>query len=242
MVHSVKVKVLVASLLVLSLAATYVYFAYLAPRQLVLPPPSNQVVELPPPRLDGPMSLEEAIANRRSIRRYTDEPLTLQDLSQLLWAAQGITDPERGFRAAPSAGATYPLELYVVVGAGGVVGLPAGIYHYDPHEHAISLWLEGDLRDQLCEAALGQEWVREAPISIVIAAAFERTTSRYGERGIRYVYLEAGHAAENVYLQAVALGLGTVAVGAFYDSMVEEVLALPEDQDPIYIMPVGHPA
>lgn len=198
-------------------------------------------VKLPPPKTVGAMSVEEAISRRRSTRSFTDEPLSLQDVSQLLWAAQGLTDPVRNFRAAPSAGATYPLEVYVVVGENCVTGLASGIYHYDPHDHQIVLVLEGDMRLSLAEAALGQSSVKEASISIVVAAVYERTTGKYGERGVRYVHMEAGHVGQNLYLQATALGLGMVTAGAFDDDKVQEVLQLSEDQKPLYIIPVGHP-
>jgi SagB-type dehydrogenase family enzyme len=204
--------------------------------------PAFGKVELPLPETTGLMSVEEAIAQRRSIRSYTDEPLSLQDLSQLLWAAQGITDPARKFRAAPSAGATYPLEVYVVVGSGGVTGLTEGVYRYDPFEHTLENILRSDIRSDLVGAALGQTWVKEAPIDIVIAAVYERTTDRYGDRGIRYVHMEAGHVGQNLYLQAEALGLGMVVVGAFYDDQVQTLLRLPANQKPLYIIPIGHPA
>ncbi len=194
-------------------------------------------LELPEPMLKGEMSVEEAISKRRSVREYKNVPLTLSELGQLLWAAQGITLPSRGFRAAPSAGATYPLELYVSVREGGVEGLPAGIYHYDPFMHSLSLVKAGDFSMEIYRAALSQEWVREAPICIIIAADFVRTTSRYGPRGERYVYMEAGHVGQNIYLQATALGLGTVAVGAFYDDQLKSVVGCSED--PIYLFPVG---
>jgi len=196
---------------------------------------------LPYPKLKGNMSVEEAIAFRRSIREYKDEPLTISQLSQLLWAAQGITETRWGFRAAPSAGATYPLEIYVVVGENGVKGLKPGVYKYLPHEHVIILVKEGDIREELYKAALNQEWVLKAPITIVITAVYERTTSRYGERGIRYVHMEVGHVGQNIYLQATALGLGTVVVGAFYDEEVRRIINASENEHPLYLVPVGKP-
>ncbi|MGC1121368.1 MAG: SagB/ThcOx family dehydrogenase [Candidatus Methanofastidiosia archaeon] len=196
-------------------------------------------VDLPAPHLKGDMSVEEAIKNRRSIRDFQDTPLSLEQVSQLLWAGQGITE---GFkRAAPSAGATYPLTLYVVVGESGVEGLSAGIYEYIPKSHGLSLIKEGDYRERLAAACLTQMFIQEAPISIVITAQYEKTTARYGERGIRYVHMEAGHAGENIYLQAVGLKLGTVVVGAFVDTDVQQVLSIPEEQIPLYVMPVGYP-
>lgn len=174
-------------------------------------------IELPDPETKGTMSVEEAIWRRRSIRSFTEEPLSVNDISQLLWAAQGITDPEKRFRAAPSAGAIYPLKIYVVVSSNGVTELAEGLYHYDPFMHRLECILRGDLRLILAEAALKQSCVAEAPVSIVIVAVYERTTTKYGERGIRYVQMEAGHVGQNLYLQATARGLGMVTVGAFDD-------------------------
>ena len=193
-------------------------------------------VELPDPRYDSSVSIEETLLERRSIREYSGEPLTLQEVSQLLWAAQGITDP-RGFRTAPSAGGLYPLEIYVVVG--DVEGLDVGVYKYRPQEHTLVKMLDGDKKDKLAEAALGQTWVKEAAIDIVITAVYERTTAKYGDRGVRYVHMEAGHAAQNLCLQATAMNLGTVTVGAFHDEQVKEVLGSPEDEQPLYVLPVG---
>ncbi len=202
---------------------------------------AGNIILLPLPRLKGNMSLEESIAYRRSIREYLDKPLTLNQLSQLLWAAQGLTELKWGFRASPSAGATYPLEIYVVVAENGVEGLEPGIYHYDPYTHTIRLTRKGDFVDELYEACLRQPWVKEAPVNIVIVAEYERTTRVYGERGIRYVHIEVGHVGQNIYLEATALGLGTVAIGAFYDNQVREILGLPPNYHPLYVMPVGVP-
>ena len=190
--------------------------------------------KLPEPRPSGEMSVEEALAARRSVRSYQDEALSLTELAQLLWAAQGIT-AHWGGRTAPSAGATYPLEVYAVVGE--VTGLEAGVFHYRPDGHLFVRRTAGDLRGELASAALGQEWVREAPVSLVIAARYERTTGRYGERGVRYVHIEVGHAGQNIYLQAEALGLGTVIVGAFDDQDVKTLLGI--EEEPLAIMPVG---
>ena len=197
-------------------------------------------IDLPPPALKGDMSVEEAIRLRRSVRDFKDDPLSVEQISQLLWAGQGITE---GFkRAAPSAGATYPLILYIVVGDKGVNGLAPGIYEYVPQTHSLVLIKTGDSRQKLAAACLGQTFIQEAPVNIIIAADYERTTARYGERGKKYVHMEAGHAGENIYLQAVSLRLGTVVVGAFDDDAVAAVLELPEGQDPLYVMPVGYPA
>jgi len=198
--------------------------------------PSEIEVKLPEPRHDSAVSIEETLVKRRSVRDYTGEPLTLHEVSQLLWAAQGTTNP-RGFRTAPSAGATYPLEMYVVVG--DVENLAEGVYRYKSAEHKLVKVLDGDWRAQLAGAALGQSWVKEGAVNIVFTAIYERTTRRYGDRGIRYVHMEVGHAAQNIYLQAVALGLGTVVIGAFRDDQVGEILKLPQNEHPLYIIPVG---
>ena len=196
---------------------------------------SPEEVKLPKPELKGQMSVEEAISSRRSVRDFKREPLSMAQLSQILWAAQGITG--RGWlKAAPSAGALYPLEIYAVVGA--VEGLETGVYHYDPNNHSIKREVEGDLRRKLDSAALEQEPVSAAPVDIVFTAIYERTARKYGERATRYVHIEVGHAAQNVYLQAEAMGLGTVMIGAFYDDRVKETLGLKE-AEPLAIMPVG---
>lgn len=194
-------------------------------------------LKLPKPRYSSETSVEEAILKRRSIREYRDEPLSYEEVAQLLWAAQGITEPRWGFRAAPSAGATYPLEVYVVVKEGGVEGLDAGIYHYIPRRHELEMIREGDYSRELMAACLDQEWVGDAAINLVITAIYERTTWRYGERGRRYVHMEVGHVGENVYLQCVSLGLGCVVIGAFYDEEVKRVLGV--EEEPMYVIPVG---
>ena len=193
---------------------------------------------LPPPRYDSNTSVEHALRVRRSIREYEDRSLTLEQVGQLAWAAQGITDKRYGFRTAPSAGATYPLEIYIVVKKDGVEGLPEGIYHYLPREHVLELIKSGDYSRELMDACLDQEWVRDAAINIVITAIYERTTWRYGERGrIRYVHMEVGHVGQNIYLQCVSLGLGCVVIGAFYDEEVKKIIGV--DEEPLYVIPVG---
>jgi SagB-type dehydrogenase family enzyme len=193
-------------------------------------------VKLPEPKYDSKVSVERALFERRSIRNYADEAMTLADVSQLLWAAQGITDPA-GYRTAPSAGALYPLEVYLI--AGKVTTLPAGIYRYKPRGHELVKVVDGDKRAELANAALGQTALKQAPASLVMTAFYERTTSKYRDRGIRYVHMEAGHAAENVCLQAVSLGLGTVVIGAFYDDDVKKVMRLGGSEEPLYFIPFG---
>lgn len=183
----------------------------------------------------GP-TLLAAIDTRRSARAFADGALSLDDVSHLCWAAQGVTNRE-GLRAAPSAGALYPLECYV--SAGAVNGVPTGLYHYLPDGHKLRLVGEGDRRTALADAALGQEWVADAAAVLILTAAYRRTTSNYGARGERYVHIEVGHAGQNIYLTAGALGLGTVMVGAFDDDRVRGALDLPRDQTPLAIMPVG---
>lgn len=200
--------------------------------------PGGDTIRLPQPTTAGTVSLEETLQSRRSRRSYTDETVTLEELSQLLWAAQGVTSP-RGYRTSPSAGALYPLETLVV--ASSIDSLPAGVYRYLPSEHALIGEMEGDLTAELAEAALGQRWVRDAAAVIVLAAVYERVTDVYGSRGRKYVHMEVGHASQNIYLQCETLGLGTVTVGAFEDSEVADLLGLPSDQKPLSLMPVGRP-
>jgi SagB-type dehydrogenase family enzyme len=197
----------------------------------------SNIIELPEPRLESNVSVEQALLNRRSVRNYKNQPMTIAEAGQLLWAAQGITEKSRGFRTAPSAGATFPFEIYLV--AGDVSGLAAGIYQYDYHHHRLMLRREGDFRAILSESALGQSSITDGAINIVLTGIYERTRQRYGDRGIRYVHIEAGHIAQNVLLQAVALGLGSVPIGAFNDNKVGERLDIPKNEIPLYILPVG---
>ena len=189
----------------------------------------NKIIRLPTPNFSGSVSVEKAIAERRSIRQFTDDPLSLEIVSQMMWAAQGITDGD-GKRTAPSAGATYPLEIYLV--ANRVEGLKSGIYHYLVDSHELEAIIIQDLGKPLREAARGQNMVEKAAFNIVIAADYQRTTARYGERGERYVHIEVGHAAENLFLQSEELGLGTVVVGAFDDDEVARLLQLQADTEP----------
>jgi SagB-type dehydrogenase family enzyme len=197
---------------------------------------SDADVSLPEPQRESEKSVEEALIERRSVREYEDAALSLSEIGQLLWAAQGITS-ERGFRTAPSAGALYPLELYLVVG--DVEQLPPGVYKYKPDMHRLINTAQGDLRDELQAASLDQSAIGDAPAVIVIAAVYERTTVKYGDRGNRYVHMEVGSAVQNVYLQAVSLDLGTVIIGAFHDQNIKSLLHMQENEHPLAIMPVG---
>ena len=188
--------------------------------------------KLPEPSRAGKISLEEALARRRSIRRFGKGDLTKKEISQILWAAQGLTSP-RGFRTAPSAGALYPLEVYMLT--------REGVFHYSPRHHGLRKIKPGDHRPALARAALGQRPVRDAAADFVIAAVYARTARKYGARAERYVKIEAGHCCQNILLQATALQLGSVPIGAFYDGKVQAALSLPEDHEPLYIVPVGRP-
>jgi SagB-type dehydrogenase family enzyme len=193
---------------------------------------------LPAPRLSGSLSIEEGLNTRRSVREFTDESLSLSEVSQLLWAAQGVTSLE-GARTVPSAGGLYPLEVYLI--SGMVMGLPAGIYRYDTNGHALFPIGAGDRRRDLSAASFSQKSVEDGAINLIISAVYSRTTQKYGVRGTRYVDMEAGHAAQNIALQSLALGLGAVTIGAFDDGSVKKLLALSEDETPLYVIPVGHP-
>ena len=199
-------------------------------------------IKLPTPERKGTMSVEEAIYQRQSVRNFKKTPLSLEQISQLLWVSGGVTvdglsGPTRSY---PSAGGIYPLDIYLVAGA--VEGLDAGIYLYDWRKHMLKLLKKGDYRTKLAAAALGQRMVQEAPVSIVVTAMHSKTARRYGERGaVRYVSMDIGHLGQNVHLISESMGLGSVMVGAFIDKKVMDVLGI-KDQVPMYIMPVGVPA
>jgi SagB-type dehydrogenase family enzyme len=197
-------------------------------------------LQLPQPASDGEISVERAIKERRTIRAFRTDPLGMDQLSQLLWAAQGVTDERRGFRAAPSGGALYPLDVYAVVGEGGVVGLGSGIYLYYPASHRLELISKGDRRREVAKAALSQMWIARAPVIFVITAEYERITRTYGERGVRYAHIEVGHVGQNILLQAGAVGLGAGIVGAFRDASVAEAIGAPKEHEPLIILPVGY--
>lgn len=198
--------------------------------------PGNKTVKLPEPEYKSSVSLEETIKNRRSVRSFSDGAVTLQELSQLLWAAQGLTSD--GFkRAAPSAGATYPLEVYVA--AGNVTDLSPGLYKYNHEDHSLLSEMDGDIRKDIQAAALGQSALTDGQLVIIITGIYERTTQKYGDRGIRYVHIEVGAVAENIYLQCETLGLATVFMGAFHDDKIRKVIAAGNDEVPFALMPIG---
>jgi len=193
----------------------------------------GESIQLPPAKVKGEISLEESIARRRSIRAFAAKPLSLEQIGQLLWAAQGITEKDKGLRAIPSAGALYPLEVYVV--------LPEGIYHYSPLRHELKRILTGDRRLELQKAAQDQEAIGSAPAVFVFTGVHERTAAKYGDRTSRYVSIEAGHACQNVLLQAAAQNLAGVPVGAFEDAQVAKIINLAKNENPLYLVPVGYP-
>jgi len=193
---------------------------------------AKEIIKLPMPKTVGKMTLEESLYHRRSEYSFAKAYLSNEQIAQILWAAQGITDPNWGFRTAPSAGSTYPLEIYLVK--------PEGVYHYIPNSHTLELHLKGDKRPSLVRASLGQTFIGDASICIVITAVYDRTREKYGLRTDRYVQMEAGHAAQNILLQATAMGLGATPVGSFWDDVVMSTLELPYGYEPLYIIPVGY--
>jgi len=190
------------------------------------------VIQLPKPEMKGKMSLEEAMSKRASVREYRQRELTQEEIGQILWSAGGQTRPWGG-RTVPSAGALYPLEIDLAT--------PEGLFRYLPERHRLQPRATGNLLPKLAAAALHQNFVARAPAVVVISAVYERTKRRYGSRADRYVHMEAGHAAQNIHLEAVALGLGSVAVGAFDDGEVHRILGLGADEKPLYLIPVGEP-
>lgn len=199
--------------------------------------PGNKTISLPQPHVTGDISVEETLQNRRSIREYSDARLTLQEIARLAWSAQGITDEASGFRTAPSAGATFPVEIYLLIT--GIPECEDGVYRYNNRNHSLEQKIEGDLRRELYEVSLRQPSITNAPVVMVITGVVQRTEQRYGQRALRYVYMEAGHVAQNVYLQGTALDIGTVVIGAFHDQSVSELMRLDEGEHPLYIMPLG---
>ncbi len=190
-------------------------------------------IHLPQPSLKGSVSVEEALYRRRSVRSFGSDGLTLQEITQILWAAYGKN--AYGKKTAPSAGATYPLDIYLV--AGNVEGLTPGLYQYNSENHILTMIRSGDIRDALAQAAYQQEFIGFAPATIILVAQFARTTHFYGKRGERYVFIDTGHVGQNVSLQTEAMGLGTCMIGAFDDKKVSDLLTVKGDV--VYLMPVG---
>ncbi len=199
-------------------------------------------MDLPLPDTQGNLTLEQAIRQRRTVRRFSHQPLDAAQLSQLLWSAYGVTEDRGIKRAAPSAGALYPMDLYAVVGAESVEPVEAGVYHYIPLGHRWSVVAGGDRRTALARASFFQTWMAAAPVSFIITAEYRRINAKYGKRGVRYAMIEAGHMGQNLFLQAEALRLKAGIVGAFDDREIIEVMRIPVTHEPLLIMPVGHPA
>jgi SagB-type dehydrogenase family enzyme len=205
-----------------------------------LKPKGGSRMHLPDPMIDGDISLERTIHQRRTIRSFNGKALTLKQLSQLFWSAQGITE-NRGFkRAAPSAGALYPMDIYGVVGRDCIEKMDAGVYLYEPADHSISLVKEGDFRRDIAIASLSQMWMAHAPLILVITAEYSRITVKYGQRGIRYAMIEAGHIGQNIFLQSQAMGLEAGIVGAFEDQKVIQCMGSKKTHEPLLLMPVGY--
>ena len=198
------------------------------------------MISLPPQIKKGKVSVEEAVAGRRSVRGFDPISITLEELATLCWAGQGITNPNCRYRATPSAGATYPIFLYAALGTGSVVGADAGMYLYVPPDHALETVKDGDCRRALARASLDQVWMSDAAVIFLISADYDKITPRYGRRGITYAHYETGHVAQNIMLEAVALGLGSCAVGAFEDNRVAKEAGLEDDKIPLLLIPVGH--
>ncbi len=197
-------------------------------------------ISLPKPSSDGKVSVEKAIKGRRTVRDFRQKSLSLNHLSQLVWSGQGITDSSENKRAAASAGALYPLDLYILIGENGVEKMEGGVYRYLPKEHSLLPIAKGDRRREIAVASLSQMWMARAAVIFIITAEYRRITGKYGERGIRYALIEVGHVGQNLFLQAEALGLGAGIVGAFHDSEVSNIAGLPSKHEPLLIIPVGY--
>jgi SagB-type dehydrogenase family enzyme len=190
----------------------------------------TNTIDLPPPVLDGSISVEKALSERRSVRAYSDKSLSLGDISQILWAAQGITEPKRGLRTAPSAQASYLLKIYILTGKVG--DLSMGLYQYQPQGHKLVKIADGDIKTNLYNAA-PQNPIKNAPAAIVITGLSSKVKNPF------WIYLEAGHVAQNICLQAVSLNIGTVTMAGFKPEEVKKALKLPDNEQPVYIMPIG---
>jgi len=199
-------------------------------------------MQLPQPKIEGTVSVEQAIGQRRTVRAFSPQMLQLDQLSQLLWSAQGLTGGSGYKRSAPSAGALYPMDVYAVAGPGSVARIEAGVYRYDPQGHMLSRVAKRDARDEVARACLSQMWMAQAPVNLVVTAEYSRITGKYGNRGLRYAMIEAGHIGQNLFLQAEALGLKAGIVGAYHDERLIEIMNLPRTHEPLLIMPIGYAA
>ncbi len=231
-------KKLTLTLTIIALASGFSYFMFAADKTPDKKPTDNaQSVKLPAPKTDGGMAVEKTLATRRSCRAIEDKPISIETLSQLLWAAQGTTD-DKGHRTAPSARAVYALETYVV--AGNVTGLPSGIYKYRTAKHELELVKAGDLRAEMVEKAAKQDWIKSAPVIVILSGVASRMVMKDGAKMMKFMYVEAGLAAENFFLQVVSLGLGSTYVGGFDVDKTREFLGASADEEPIAVLPAGY--
>ena len=199
-------------------------------------------IALPSPSHKGTVSVEEALKARRTHRSFQSRPLTLKQFSQILWGAYGVTSQKYGsfLKTAPSAGALYPLDIYGVIGQGGVETLAPGVYHFHAENHAVELVKQGDLRAEVARQALQQMWMARAPLMLVITGEYNRSSVKYGPRGVTYIHIEAGHVGQNIFLQAEAIGLKAGIVGAFNNKQIIRAMGIPPSHNPLLIMPVGY--
>jgi SagB-type dehydrogenase family enzyme len=203
---------------------------------------TQTTIKLDNPSFTGPMSVEEAIKTRRTIRTFSSTPLTFKQIGQLAWAASGVTEEGQGAfkRAAPSAGALYPIDLYFIVGENCVSGMISGVYKYVPASHSLDFIKSGDYRVTIAEASNYQMWQADAPVIVVLTAEYSRSTGKYGDRGQMYAHQEVGFIGENLLLQGVAMGLKTSEVGAFTDAQIQSVLGVSTDIIPMIVFCLSH--
>lgn len=220
-----------ACILILLVCFSSVVFSQNPARPSAVGP--SVTMQLPQPQTNSRISLEQAIENRRSVRQFTDEPLTISQLGQLCWAAQGITEPNKGMRTAPSAGAIYPIALYVL--------LPDGLYVYVPEKHELSKLISGNLRKSVSNASFNQRFIENAPCTFILAGSIKKVESRYRSRGAKFTYIEAGHIAQNIQLQATVIGLGSVPIGVIDEKTIAQICKMPQGLEVLYVMPVGNP-
>lgn len=199
-------------------------------------------MKLPQPKTEGTISVEQAIGQRRTVRAFSPRMLHPDQLSQLLWSAQGVTTSDGPRRAAPSAGALYPMDIYTVMGPDSVARIEAGVYHFEPQTHVLHRVSQRDAREEVARACLSQMWMAKAPLCLVITAEYRRITGKYGNRGVRYAMIEAGHIGQNIFLQAEAIDLKAGIVGAYHDEKLIEIMNLPRTHEPLLIMPIGYAA
>ncbi|GAA5819450.1 MAG: SagB/ThcOx family dehydrogenase [Methanobrevibacter sp. CfCl-M3] len=228
--------------LLVLIATTSMYMFYPKSHEQVWTGDIINTIKLPQPQIKGNVSVEEAIQKRRSIRSYSSTPLTLEDISQLMWVAQGITDSNRNYRTVPSGSHTFGLEIYILIGDNTVNNLEKGLYHYNPFNHTLEQLTKEDLRLKLSEASDSQQWVEKAQVDIIITGNYQKVMDKYYDEvtSARFINNEAGHAGQNIYLESTSRNLGTVAIGSFDDKKIHHILPIPSIEKTIYVYPVGH--